>query len=256
MNTKSDKGSFKDYSYYYDLFYRDKDYKGEALLVDQALKKHGRDIQSILSFGCGTGRYERELEKVGYHIHGIDMSEEMISVAMNSSEYNEESITYEVADIRDYHSGEKYDAVISLFQVMSYQTTNDDMENALKCAREHLNKGGLFVFDVWYGPGVLTDPPVVRHKRINDGNSIIDRIASPIMYDKENVVDVHYTVLVDNGNNPVKRFDEIHKMRYWFRPEIVYISNKVGFELVNNYDSSFKESGYESWTSYFVLKAI
>ncbi len=255
MKTKSDNGSFKDYSYYYDLFYKDKDYKGEALLVDQALKKHGRDIQSILSFGCGTGRYERELAKVGYRIHGIDMSEEMISVAMNSDEDNEESITYEVADIRDYHSGEKYDAVISLFQVMSYQTTNEDMENALKCAREHLNEGGLFVFDVWYGPGVLTDPPVVRHKRINDGNSIIDRIASPIMYDKENIVDVCYTVLVDNGEDPVKRFEEIHKMRYWFRPEITDMAKKLGFDVVENYNYNFEDTSYESWTSYFILQA-
>lgn len=255
MYKKEDSGSFKNYSYYYDLFYKDKDYRGEALLVKMALQRYGQDIERLLSFGCGTGRYERELARENFCIHGVDLSDEMVSIANRITTSDNSRITYEVADIRDYHSGEKYDAVISLFQVMSYQITNQDMESALNCAREHLREGGLFVFDVWYGPGVLTDPPVVRHKQIQDGDCIIDRIASPIMYDKENLVDVCYTVMVNYSDRPGLRFREVHRMRYWFRPEIEYLAKRANFEVIDNFDSKFEESSYDSWTSYFILRA-
>ena len=41
---------------------------------------------------------------------------------------------------------------------------NDDVLAAFLTARHHLNPGGIFLFDVWYGPAVLTDRPSVRIK--------------------------------------------------------------------------------------------
>ena len=46
----------------------------------------------------------------------------------------------------------KVDAVVSLFHVVSYQTTNGRVLDMFRNARDHLEPGGLFLFDVWYGP--------------------------------------------------------------------------------------------------------
>ncbi len=48
--------AFNNYAYYYNSFYKDKDYKAEAIVVDKLLKCYGGDIRNIISFGCGTGR--------------------------------------------------------------------------------------------------------------------------------------------------------------------------------------------------------
>ena len=54
-------------------------------------------------------------------------------------------------DLRTVRLGERADAVISLFHVMSYQTSNADLTAAFATAREHLAEGGVFIFDCWYG---------------------------------------------------------------------------------------------------------
>ena len=37
-----------------------------------------------------------------------------------------------------------------------------------KTAAKHLKQNGVFIFDFWYGPGVLTDPPALRQKRLEN----------------------------------------------------------------------------------------
>ena len=87
-----------------------------------------------------------------------------------------------------FYKDKQYDAVISLFHVMSYQNTNEDILSAMKSARSSLNSGGLFPFDVWYGPGVLSDRPQVRVKEVQDDKYQLIRIAKPVMHDKTNLL--------------------------------------------------------------------
>ena len=214
-------GQFEDYSFLYDAFYADKNYKKETKDVDIILKKHGQNIKDIIVFGCGTGNHDSELVELGYQCHGIDLSEKMIQVAKEKSKIRGISNTYQVADIRTYSSDIKYDAVIALFHVISYQTTNSDVIDALKSARGVVKKGGILLFDVWYGPGVLRELPEVRIKEAEDKDKKMIRFCKPVMYENENRVDVQYKFYVMNNNTEkVKIFNETHRMRYFFKPEI------------------------------------
>jgi SAM-dependent methyltransferase len=249
---------FKDYAYYYNAFYKDKDYQSEAAQVDSLLKKYGNNIHEIINFGCGTGRHDIELAKMGYQCTGIDLSPLMIEIAQKNVKNSGSNIEFSVADIRDYKTTCKYDAVISLFHVMSYQNTNQDILSAFRSARNVLNKDGIFLFDAWYGPGVLTDKPCVRVKEVEDDKNRLIRVARPVMHDKENIVDVNYEVLViDKSTGKTQVINEVHNMRYFFRPELGYLLNESGFELIDNLDcNSLRETNYDSWTSYFVAKAV
>lgn len=249
---------FQDYAYYYNAFYRDKDYALEAGQIDQLIKKYGNNVHQIINYGCGTGKHDLELAKLGYYCAGIDLSETMIKVAKQNSKEIENQIDFSVADIRTYEPSKKYDAVMSLFHVMSYQNGNDDILAAFKSARKALDEGGLFLFDAWYGPGVLSDKPVVRAKEVEDDQYELIRIARPVMHDKMNVVDVCYEVLViDKETNVTKTINEVHSMRYFFRPEIEFFLKQSGFELVDNLDcNTLGETDFNSWTSYFIAKAV
>lgn len=247
---------FKQYAYFYNLFYKDKDYNGEALAVLDALKKNGLAGNRIVSLGCGTGKHESVIGEQGYTVHGIDLSDDMIDIAKNNC--TGPSVSFEVADIRTYRTDKRFDAAISLFQVMSYQNTNDDIVNAFKTARSLLEEDGIFLFDVWYGPGVLADNPVVRIKRLYDEEtgSNVYKIAEPVMHDDTSHVDVCYEILVDDGVHPMTSFKEKHIMRYYFRPEIEYFLKEAGFELIGNYSPDFGPAGYDCFTGYFIAKAI
>ena len=186
---------FQDYAYYYNAFYRDKNYRAEAEQVNLLLKKYGKDVKRIINFGCGTGKHDMELTGMGYQCMGIDMSQMMIDIARENTS-GRENIDFSVADIRQYKTSAQYDAVISLFHVMSYQNTNEDILKAFRSARAALSTGGTFLFDVWYGPGVLSDKPTLRVKEIQDDQYRLIRIARPVMHDKTSVVDVCYEILV------------------------------------------------------------
>ncbi|MDE6603096.1 MAG: class I SAM-dependent methyltransferase [Lachnospiraceae bacterium] len=249
---------FKDYAYYYNAFYHDKDYRAEVLQVDNLLKKYGQNISRIINYGCGTGRHDLALSELGYHCTGIDMSPLMIEIARKNAENSRYDIEFSVADIRNYRPQSKYDAVVSLFHVISYQNRNQDVMEAFHAARCALGQGGIFLFDVWYGPGVLSDRPVLRVKEAEDEKNRLVRIARPVMHDKKNIVDVCYEVFViDKVTGNTETINEVHNMRYFFKPELELFLQETGFELIDNLDcQTLGETNYDSWTSYFIARAI
>lgn len=249
---------FQDYAFYYNAFYHDKDYVAEARQIDTLLKKYGKNISKLINCGCGTGRHDIELAELGYHCTGIDISQLMVDIAKENIKNRNISVNFSVGDIRNYTPTEKYDAIISLFHVMSYQNSNDDILAAFRTARKALHKGNLFLFDVWYGPGVLSDKPRIRVKEVEYDKYKLIRIARPIMHDKTNIVDVCYEILcIDRESGKTKIINEVHNMRYYFRPEIEFYLKQTGFELVDNLDcTTLGETSYDSWTSYFVAYAV
>ncbi len=247
-------GVFEDYAEFYDALYMDKDYMSEAKDVSKLLKRWGNDIQSLIIYGCGTGKHDRCLKSLGYDIHGIDMSEQMVKEAIKE----DSGIEYEVADIREYTPSKKYDAVVSLFHVMSYQNTNEDIKKAFTSARNALDKGGIFLFDVWNGPGVLTDPPVLRVKKVETAKYDVTRIARPEMHANTNIVDVNYEmIVVERETKMANMFSESHHMRYFFNPEIIEYLNETGFEILEIVDCErLGKPDYDSWTVYYLAKAL
>lgn len=247
---------FQDYAYYYNMFYGDKDYVEEASQINNLIQKYGRSkkVTSILNMGCGTGRHDFELAKFGYHMHGIDLSDGMIEVARASVCNTLNVPSFEVADVRFYEPKQQYDAVIAMFHVMSYQNRNEDILNAFEVAAKALNRGDLFIFDTWYGPGVLLDLPAVRVKKVEDEDNSLIRYANPVMHAEENIVDVCYNVLIINKETSVsKEINEIHHMRYFFKPEIELMLNQTGFDLVACLDcNTLEKTDYNSWTAYFI----
>ena len=245
--------TFNDYASYYNAFYDDKDYKGEAQIISNLIHKYSKKkCERLLNMGCGTGRHDCELTQIGYQVHGIDMSGLMIEIANNRAKNDKAS--FEVADIRTYCPKVRYDAVISLFHVMSYQNSNMDFLSALSAANKALSNGGVFIFDCWYGPGVLTDRPSVRVKRVETEENIMIRNAQPVLHADRNVVDVHYDVMVINKEDMTAReINEVHSMRYFFLPEIEYMLEQSGFKLLACLDCNTLEStDYNSWTAYFI----
>ena len=210
---------FSDYARYYDLLYKDKDYAGEAVYIHGLIQKHAPGARTILNLGCGTGKHDVCLEKLGYQIIGIDLSETMLGEAQKRAIPGR--LEFLPGDARTIDLGRKFDVVISIFHVMSYQTTDEDVVAALQTASRHLVPGGMLIFDFWHGEGVLKDPPVVRVRRLEDEVVRIVRIAEPVGHEDRHVIDVNYQIISFNkGSGQYSELRERHAMRYFFLPEI------------------------------------
>ncbi|PKN12859.1 MAG: SAM-dependent methyltransferase [Deltaproteobacteria bacterium HGW-Deltaproteobacteria-4] len=250
---------FGAYSRYYNLFYKDKDYAGEAAYVHELIQKHRPGAKSVLDLGCGTGKHAFLLAKRGLEVAGVDRSAEMLAVA-NSQHTTlnpqQASLSFHQGDIRSIRLDRTFDTVVSLFHVMSYQTSNDDLKGAFATAREHLEPGGVFIFDCWYGPAVLTDRPVVRVKRVEDEEIAVTRIVEPVMFVNDNLVETNYQVLVrDKSTGAVEELYETHRMRYLFRPEIELLLQESGMTIIETSEwMSGRQPGFDTWGVCFAVR--
>jgi SAM-dependent methyltransferase len=235
------------YSKYYNLLYAEKDYAGEFSYVFELLKEYSKiPIKSVLDIGCGTVRHLKEFQKQGLEIAGIDLSQSQLDFAKKALG---KKCLLQCAKADEFSFGRKFDSIVSLFHVMSYQTSNDELQKVFVNASKHLNAGGVFVFDFWHGVGVLSDPPVVRIKRLQNGNSKIIRLAEPVMLYSQNVVEVNYEVISSGGS-----FKEQHRMRYLFEQELKLFAKLGGLELLTTYKWLTKNPLNDAWYGICILR--
>jgi len=227
--------NFRKYAGYYDLLYKDKDYAAEVNYIDNLLRRHASGAHRILELGSGTGRHALLLAEKGYSLHGVDLSEDMVQVArdrqLNSAAGS--GVAFNQGDIRDYRAGHTFDTVMALFHVVCYQTTNEDIISTFRTAAAHLGDGGIFIFDCWYGPAVLTEQPERRTKSVENDALEIVRETTPELWPDSDIVDVHFNVTVrDKVASMQEQFHELHRMRYLFTPEVEYFLQQCGFALL------------------------
>jgi len=245
-----DNKNFGLYSLYYDLFYKDKDYLGEADYVFKKLKRYLPFVQDVLELGIGTGNHAELLMKKGLNIVGIELSELMASQA------RKKGIHCYVKDCSEFSLGRKFDAVISLFHVISYINENEKLIKTFRNVNQHLNVGGIFLFDVWYSPAVYHLKPEIRIRRIQNDKLRITRLAEPKMLYNSNVVEVNYEIIIENKQDgSTTYFNEIHSMRHFSLPEISILASFCGFEIIETEGWMTNEIPSEkTWGVLFILR--
>lgn len=223
--------NFGKYSAFYDLLYRDKDYDAEAAYVAATIRKVNPRAETILELGSGTGRHGRLLAGMGFEVHGVERSPEMVEIARGA--VAGEAFTCEVGDICELDLGRRFDAVASLFHVISYQTSDVALATAFQVAARHLKPGGAFVFDVWHGPAVVAQKPEVRVKEVTDGAHKVRRTARPLHDEHARIVNVIYEIEgLDLSTGEQAEFGEEHHMRYLFPEEVERLAKAAGLRVM------------------------
>lgn len=221
------------YADHYDLLYNDKDYEAECDLLEEVFKKHDHQVKTILDIGCGTGNHSIPLAKRGYQVTGVDLSENMLVHAREKANLSGApvSLAFMQGDARKVEVKKRFDAVLMMFAVLGYQLTNEDVLAALNTVRKHLNPGGLFIFDVWYGPAVLAVRPSERIKVIPIPDGKVIRAASGSLDTARHLSEVKYRLWRVAGDQMVSETEEVHQMRYFFPQELALFLFSSGLAL-------------------------
>ena len=245
--------NFNAYSRYYDLLYKDKNYTSEANYVVQLIRANHKTATQILELGCGTGNHAAILCKEKYSVTGLERSAEMVELAKQKKIENFEPI---VADITNFSINNKFDVAVSLFHVISYLTSNNQLVECFNTVNKHLNEKGIFIFDVWYTPAVYMQKPETRVKRISDNAIQGTRIAESTIHFNENVVDVNYEIHIQNKANGITEVhQEKHPMRHFSIPEIALLADLTNFTVIKTEEFGTQEKPSENtWGVCFVLQ--
>ena len=223
---------FNNYAKFYDLLYLEKDYHKECQYIQQIIINNGYGSNlNILDIGCGSGKHANILSSFGHSLLGIDFSKEMIEIAKKNKKNN---ANFETHNAIDFNLNKKFDVVLSLFHVISYQNSNKNLYDFVANVSSHLKKDALFIFDFWYGPAVLTQMPSIKIKRLENDEIKVTRISEPSISENESVVDVNFELIIkDKINNETDVVREKHSMRYFFLPELIQVLNHNNIEVLN-----------------------
>ena len=243
----------RDYASAYDAMYADKDYERECDLIEEAFERFADgSVKGVLDLGAGTGNHALPLARRGYEVAGVDLSEEMVRIAREKASADGADVDFRHGDLRDVELGRRFDAVLLMFAVLGYQRTSDDVRRALENARAHLRPGGVLVLDLWYGPGVLSEPPEDRERTLDTPEGELTRRVSAELDVPRQLCTVRYTL-----SGAGRDAEEEHVMRFFFPAELELFMDIAGFELLNlsSVDDLDSPATEKSWTATVVARA-
>jgi SAM-dependent methyltransferase len=242
------------YASIYDALYSEKDYEAECDLIEEIVSRYGDGaISTVLDLGCGTGSHSIPFSRRGYTVTGVDRSEPMLAEARLKAGTSV-APDFVHGDVRNIDLGQKYDLVLMMFAVLGYQTSNENLRQALSTVALHLKRGGLFIGDVWYGPAVVETRPSDRSKTVETANGQLTRVATPSLDSVYNICTVDYQLTL---GTEIETWEEQHTMRYFFPEELEGHFRQAGIELVAmlpfpEIDSDLSSS---SWNALFCGRA-
>jgi SAM-dependent methyltransferase len=239
----------------YDAFYATKDYAAECDVIERTLERFGDGkVRTLLDLGCGTGGHAIPLSKRGYQVTGVDRSPDMLARARQKAGKDKDAPEFVEGDVRNFSLGRTYDAAVMMFAVLGYQIENADVLAALRSVARHLRAGGVFAFDVWYGPGVLRDPPGERARSFRDGAREIIRVVRGDLDVAKHVATVKYDLWSVDGGSGVARASEQHTMRFFFPREIELFLELAGLRLraLTAFGDAERAPTEQDWNAYAV----
>ena len=239
------------YATYYNLIYKKKKYKKEVDYIHRLINNFNSNNKNILEFGSGTGGHANFFVNKGYTVHGVERSKSMIANCKRSKNF-----TFQNGDVCKIKLRKKFDIVLSLFHVLSYQISKTNINNFFRNARYHLKSNGLFMFDFWYTKSVNAQKPKVKLIDIKKKNFRLIRLAEPSKNYLKNTINVNYTIIFQNlKKNLINVVKESHKMRHFSLSDLRVLFKKHKFkclhvgELISN-----NKPSKNTWGIFCLLK--
>lgn len=245
---------FKDWfnTPYYHILYQDRDYReGESFLTKLLKYLNLKEHAFIIDLGCGKGRHSMLMNRLGFDVLGLDLSEENIRHNRQFESKAVPQLQFAVHDMRNeiYPKvvSAKADAVFNLFTSFGYFDDEEDDRRVFQSVRNALKKDGIFVLD-------FLNAEAVKHS------------LEPHTVKTKNGIDFNISKKIEGGH-VVKNIDfeadgsEHHyfeKVKLHSAAAIEKLAENEGFAVLNIF-GDYALNNYDPATSarcLFILKAV
>ncbi|MDF2926769.1 MAG: class SAM-dependent methyltransferase [Paenibacillaceae bacterium] len=147
--------AYEKFAMVYDRLMNDMPYVRWVEFAAECFRRCGNPV-TVAELGCGTGSVAIPLSQKGYTVYGIDLSEDMLSVAQSKSRQLAGHVSrgegtepvWVQQDMTEWELGLQVDAVISFCDCLNYVTDPAGVSAVFQRTYAGLKPGGLFVFDV------------------------------------------------------------------------------------------------------------
>ena len=257
--------AYTDFAGVYDTFMDDTPYQEWADFLAQLIEKYGiskpvRDKEQgildsernlVLDLGCGTGTLTELLYQKGYDMIGVDLSQEMLNIALEKKEKSGSEILYLCQDMRELDLFSTVGTVISACDCVNYLLEDDEVTETFELVDNYLYPGGLFLFDfntVYKYEQVIGDATIAENR--DDCSFIWENY----YHEKERVNEYDLTIFVkDKKEELFRRFTETHFQRGYTLEEMKGFVKKAGMEFVLALDADTHEEPVKTSERIYVL---
>ncbi|MBO5312546.1 MAG: class I SAM-dependent methyltransferase [Clostridia bacterium] len=222
-------------------------------LIREIKENESVNTSLVLDLACGTGAITFRLHDVGYDMTGIDLSEDMLSVAREESyERGVSDILWLCQDMTDFELYGTVDACVCCLDSINYLTKISDVKKCFSLVYNYLVPDGLFIFDV--------NTPY-RFKNVYGNNDYILESQSSLCAwqnqynEKSRLCQFFLSIFQQNEDGTYTRSDEIQVERCYSLKQIKSALSECGFELIGVYgdtDKSDLSENNEKW--YFTAR--
>jgi len=205
---------------YYHLLYKNRSVaEAEDFIIKLADLLQLPKGAKILDNACGKGRHAIHLNKIGYDVTGLDLSEQSIIEAKKSEN---DTLHFEVHDMRNVYKENEFDAVFNLFTSFGYFDDEADDLEILNAVKIQLKEKGVFVLDFFN-----TAPIIQKFSNgyIYEDTQIIEGIKFGISKKSE-------------GNKVIKSIDIIDGNK------VLHYKEQVRLYTLEDFKTMFAQAGF------------
>ena len=256
---------YTDFAGVYDTFMDDTPYQEWADFLAQLIEKYGiskpvRDKEQgildsernlVLDLGCGTGTLTELLYQKGYDMIGVDLSQEMLNIALEKKEKSGSEILYLCQDMRELDLFSTVGTVISVCDSVNYLLENDEVEETFGLVNNYLYPGGIFLFDfntVYKYEQVIGDTTIAENR--DDCSFIWENY----YHEEDRVNEYDLTIFVKEKKEELfRRFTETHFQRGYTLEEMKGFVERAGMEFVLALDADTHKAPIETSERIYVI---
>jgi hypothetical protein len=150
-----------------------------------------------------------------------------------------------------------FDVVVMMFNVLGYQTTAEQIVSTVRHVRDHLLSGGLFIFDFWFGPAVMADPPRTSFSQFPVPGGELLRVSSGEIDPETQICNVDIVAWHLEGDRVVSKVHERHEVRFFFSEELKLLLGSGELELsrLHAFPDLDQPAGMDGWNALGVATA-
>ena len=245
--------SYESFARVYDLFMDNIPYEEWCEYLAGLLEDQGIREGLVLELGCGTGNMTRLLAEKGYDMIGVDNSVDMLEIAMEKKEEEEQDILYLLQDMREFELYGTVRAVVSVCDSMNYIIEEEDLLEVFRLVNNYLDPGGIFIFDLnteYKYEKILGDTTIAEDRE--DASFIWDNY-----YDLEEKINEYDLVLFipeeKDGEILYRKYEETHYQKVYSLERVKELLLEAGMEYIAAYDAFTREPARKDSERIYIL---
>ena len=231
----------------YDRLTQDVDYEATVQFYEQILEREGLKPRTAVDLACGTGSVTALLAARGLEVVGVDLSEEMLTVACQKASEQENPPMFVCQSLQELRLPRGVDLAVCALDSLDYILDPEDCKEAIRRAYKVLNPGGIFIFDV--------NTP--QKLRAMDGQVFIDEDDDVFCVwrgefdDATNICSYGMDLFQRQGENWERSFEE-HREYAYSQEQLVGFLKAAGFVRIRVYaDRKFEAPSENEQRIYF-----